>query len=102
MLIKTLRGWERPQSQSTTEALFRNRRALVKALAAGPILATVPLALPGCDAAPNVAAKPPEADPSAHLTLYPATNAIPWTGLSHLRRSPLATTIITSLGPPSR
>ena len=69
MLIKTLRGWERPQSQSTTEALFRNRRALVKALAAGPILATVPLALPGCDAAPNVAAKPPEADPSAHL--YP-------------------------------
>ena len=71
MLIKSPRGWERPLSQSTPESLFRNRRSLVKALAAGPILAAAPFALSGCDDAPKVAAKPPEPDPSAHL--YPVS-----------------------------
>lgn len=71
MLIKSPRGWERPLSQSTPESLFRNRRSLVKALAAGPILAATPFALSGCDDAPKVAAKPPEPDPSAHL--YPVS-----------------------------
>ena len=69
MLIKIPRGWERPMSQATPESLFTNRRALVKALAAGPILAASPFLLSGCDDTPQVAKAPPEPDPSAHL--YP-------------------------------
>ena len=37
MLIKVKRAWELPESAATDEAAFRNRRTLVKALAAGPI-----------------------------------------------------------------
>ena len=61
MLIRVKRGWELPESAATDEAVFRNRRRLLKGLAAGPILA---------------AARPPhgpgraDADPS--LGLYPA------------------------------
>jgi len=69
MLIKIPKGWERPMSQATPESLFTNRRSLVKALAAGPILAASPFLLSGCDDAPQVAKAPPEPDPSAHL--YP-------------------------------
>ncbi len=74
MLIKIPRGWERPMSQATPESLFANRRSLVKALAAGPILAASPFLLSGCDDAPNVAKATAEPDPTAHL--YPvARNA---------------------------
>lgn len=69
MLIKIPRGWERPESQATPESLFWNRRNLVKALAAGPILAASGLLLSGCDDAPEVVQGPPEVDPSAGL--YP-------------------------------
>lgn len=71
MLIKSPRGWERPMSQATAEPLFQNRRSLVKALAAGPILAAAPFLLSGCDEGPKVAQLPPEPDPSAPL--YPVT-----------------------------
>ncbi|MEK9660428.1 MAG: protein-methionine-sulfoxide reductase catalytic subunit MsrP [Alphaproteobacteria bacterium] len=48
MLIKIPRGWELPESAATPEAIFRDRRRLAKALAAGPILAaTAPLATLG-------------------------------------------------------
>ena len=44
MPILSKRGWELPESQATPEALFRDRRRLVKALAAGPmLLASAPL-----------------------------------------------------------
>jgi sulfoxide reductase catalytic subunit YedY len=39
MPIKTKRGWELPESSATPEAVFADRRRLVKAIAAGPILA---------------------------------------------------------------
>ncbi len=71
MLIKRPRGWERPLSEATPEALFCNRRKLVKTLAAGSILTTAPFALSSCDDAPKVADKPPESDPSARL--YPVS-----------------------------
>ena len=39
MLIKIKRGWEKPESAVTPEHVFRDRRRLLKGLAAGPILA---------------------------------------------------------------
>lgn len=72
MLIKIKRGWELPESAATDETLFRNRRSLIKGLAAGPILLGTPALLAACDEmGENVAqaAETPEADPSAHL--YP-------------------------------
>jgi sulfoxide reductase catalytic subunit YedY len=38
MLIKRKRGWEIPESAATPEKVFHDRRNLVKAIAAGPIL----------------------------------------------------------------
>ena len=68
MLIKLPRGWEIPESQATPEALFRDRRRLIKAAAAGPILlAGVPLV----GSAGAALAEEGEADPSADL--YPVT-----------------------------
>lgn len=39
MLIKKRRGWELPEHTVTPEAVFHDRRRLMKALAAGPMLA---------------------------------------------------------------
>jgi len=39
MLIKSRKSWELPESKATDEAVFRDRRNLVKAIAAGPVLA---------------------------------------------------------------
>jgi len=39
MLIKSKKSWELPESEATDEAVFRDRRNLVKAIAAGPVLA---------------------------------------------------------------
>jgi methionine sulfoxide reductase catalytic subunit len=61
MLIRKRRGWELPEGAATDEALFRDRRRLLKGIAAGPILAAGLGSLPAFGA---------EADPSAGL--YPA------------------------------
>jgi methionine sulfoxide reductase catalytic subunit len=39
MYIRHKRGWELPESTATDEAMFHDRRRLVQAIAAGPILA---------------------------------------------------------------
>jgi sulfoxide reductase catalytic subunit YedY len=66
MLIKIPRGWERPEREATDEALFRDRRRLVKSIAAGPVLLMGGTAglLAGCDGEAQA-----EPDPSAGL--YP-------------------------------
>jgi sulfoxide reductase catalytic subunit YedY len=64
MLIKRRRGWEMAEREATPEAVFLNRRSLIKAAGLGSILAA---------AAPFVrafGAEPAAADPSAGL--YPA------------------------------
>jgi methionine sulfoxide reductase catalytic subunit len=65
MLIKTRRGWELPESAATPEAIFRDRRRLCQAIAAGPIL------LAGASLLPRGALADTMADPSAGL--YPVT-----------------------------
>jgi sulfoxide reductase catalytic subunit YedY len=74
MHVPRKRGWELPEGAATPESVFLERRRLVKALAAGPVLATAPAALlAACDGgdAPGAAAPARAAggDPSAHL--YP-------------------------------
>ena len=66
MLIKIAKGWELPESQSTPEAVFVNRRALLAG--AGSIVAA--------SALPDLALA--EADPTADL--YPATRNTAYTG----------------------
>ena len=39
MLIRRKRGWQLRESAATSEAVFLERRALIKAIAAGPIIA---------------------------------------------------------------
>jgi sulfoxide reductase catalytic subunit YedY len=68
MLTRVRRGWELPESAATPEAVFRDRRRLLKAAAAGPILLAAPAALLGCDSEEEIAVAN-EPDPSAHL--YP-------------------------------
>jgi sulfoxide reductase catalytic subunit YedY len=69
------RGWELAESAATPEPVFRARRQLIKALAAGPILAATPALLSSCDgkeASNNAArggASGAAGDPSAKL--YP-------------------------------
>src|SRR5271154_5575419 len=60
MYIRRKRGWELPESTATDEAVFHDRRRLVQAIAAGPILAAGLLRGHGALA---------DADPSAGL--YP-------------------------------
>ncbi len=60
MLIRKKRGWELPERAATSEAVFHDRRRLLKGLAAGPILAA---------GLGNIAFAA-DADPSAGL--YPA------------------------------
>jgi sulfoxide reductase catalytic subunit YedY len=61
MFIRHKRGWELPESAAVDEAVFRDRRRLIQALAAGPILAPALLRAGSAFA---------DADPSAGL--YPA------------------------------
>ncbi len=63
MLIKRKRGWELPESEATPEALFHDRRGILRAMGLGALAAA---------AAPagTALAAAPEADPSAGL--YPA------------------------------
>ncbi len=67
MLIRIKRGWEIPESQVTPESVFLNRRRLLKAAAAGPVLLGVAGLLAACDDTPAQAAA--SEDPSAKL--YP-------------------------------
>jgi sulfoxide reductase catalytic subunit YedY len=69
MLIKIPRGWEMPESAATPESLFRQRRSLMKAIAAGPILAASS-ALGGSMLMARAAAAQGAPDPTADL--YPA------------------------------
>lgn len=66
MLIRSRPSWALPESAATPEALFFNRRGIIKG--AGAIAVTAALA--ACDAKPAKADKPAAADPSAKL--YPA------------------------------
>ncbi len=67
MLVRSKRGWEMAERDATPESLFHDRRRLVTAIAAGPILA--PLAMSALGGTARAAA--PATDPSAGL--YPAT-----------------------------
>ena len=49
MLIKIRRGWELPEASATPEAVFHDRRRLIKAFAAGPIVLAAPALLAACD-----------------------------------------------------
>jgi sulfoxide reductase catalytic subunit YedY len=65
MLIKRRRGWELPESAATPEHHFHQRRQLIKAIAAGPILLAGATTL----GRPGLAADAGREDPSA--ALYP-------------------------------
>jgi methionine sulfoxide reductase catalytic subunit len=67
LLIKIKRGWELRESEATPESAFLNRRALVKAMGLGAIVAGAGGGLGAFDA---LAADNPAPDPSAGL--YPA------------------------------
>jgi methionine sulfoxide reductase catalytic subunit len=95
MLIRIPKGWELPESAATPESLFRDRRRLIKAAAAGPILLGMPALLAACDdgdpaakAALEAGAKIP--DPSAKL--YPVDRNPKFTLDRPLTAERLATT----------
>ena len=67
MLVRIKRGWEIPESQVTPEKVFLDRRRLLKAAAAGPLLLGAGGILAACDETPAQAAG--SEDPSAKL--YP-------------------------------
>lgn len=65
MLVKKARAWELPESAATPEHVFRDRRRLCKAIAAGSVL----LSAGGMIATNAALAEEPMTDPSAGL--YP-------------------------------
>ena len=70
MLIKTKRGWELPESTATPEHVFRARRRLCQAIAAGPILAAIgvrPLRADNTVADPSTALYPVPQNPRYKL-----------------------------------
>mgnify|MGYP003341992967 CR=1 FL=1 len=70
MLIRIPRGWELPASAATPETVWRQRRSLLKGLAAGPILAAALPTLAACDEKSGDKTKAQAAgDPTADL--YP-------------------------------
>ena len=81
MLIRRNRGWELRESEATSEGVFFRRRELVKAIAAGPILAS---------ALGSALAAVAEDDPSA--SLYPAKRNPRYTLDRSLTEEKLATT----------
>ena len=88
MLLKVKRGWELPESQATPESVFLERRRLVKALAAGPVLAAGASVLGGRYA--FGAAEGEAADPTADL--YPAQRNLRYTLERELTPEDIATT----------
>jgi sulfoxide reductase catalytic subunit YedY len=83
MLIKIKRGWELPESAATPEHVFRDRRRLLKAAAAGPILLAAPGLLAACDEAPS-----PNAQMAAAGTSDAASVADPSASLYPVARNP--------------
>ena len=81
MLTRRKKGWELRESEATPEAIFVDRRALIKAIAAGPIVA------PAVGSAIAAAA---EEDPSANL--YPAKRNPRYTLDRPITEEKLATT----------
>jgi sulfoxide reductase catalytic subunit YedY len=79
MLIKVKRGWELSDSAATPEQVFRDRRRLMKTIAAGPIVLGTTGLLAACDDSQAESSAPAETqlaaavepDPSAHL--YPVS-----------------------------
>ena len=69
MFIRRKLGWELPESAATPEAVFRQRRQLCKAIAAGPILLAGGTMLTGCKEDVMEALAATSDDPSAGL--YP-------------------------------
>jgi sulfoxide reductase catalytic subunit YedY len=69
MLVKSKRGWEIPEREATPESLFLARRAVVKAMGMGAILAGSALAGTSGLASRAFAADMPAPDPSSGL--YP-------------------------------
>lgn len=67
MLVKKARAWELPESAATPEHVFRDRRRLCKAIAAGSVL----LSAGGMIATNAALAEEPMTDPSAGL--YPVS-----------------------------
>ncbi len=98
MLVKIKRGWELPDSAATPERLFENRRRLIKAAAAGPIVLAAPGLLAACDEAQGendplakqLAASDAQVDPSTPL--YPATRNMRYRLDRELTDEKLATT----------
>ena len=69
MLIKIRKSWEMRESEATPEAVFHDRRRLVKSIAATPILASAGAAiLAGCYSGEAVATEI-EKDPTSDM--YP-------------------------------
>ena len=70
MLVKIPRAWELPESAATPEAIYTNRRQLMKGLAAGPVLAAAPLLGRAARAAepedPSAALYPVPRNPAYH------------------------------------
>ena len=91
MLIKVKRGWELPEAAATPEAVFRDRRRLLKAVAAGPILLGSAGLLSACEEADSAQlATAPEPDPSA--SLYPLTRNLRYRLDREITSEELATT----------
>src|ERR1700691_1570666 len=65
MLVKSRRGWEIPEREATSEAVFLDRRLLVQAMGLGALVAATGSWATGA----AHAADAPEVDPSAGL--YP-------------------------------
>jgi sulfoxide reductase catalytic subunit YedY len=70
MLIKKLPGWALPETAATPEAIFRNRRALIKGVAAGAIAVGAAPLLAGCEEDAPISKAAAADDPTADL--YPA------------------------------
>ncbi len=90
MLIKIKHGWELPEAAATSEDLFLNRRRLLKAAAAGPLVLGAGSILAACDEAPRQAQAETPGDPSAGL--YPVERNPRYTIERPLTSEELATT----------
>jgi sulfoxide reductase catalytic subunit YedY len=93
MLIRTRRGWEIPEAQSTPENVFLDRRRLLKSAAAGSLLLGGAGLLAACDETPAGEAKAQGAagdDPSAKL--YPVARNERYTVDQPITDESLATT----------